>query len=99
MEAAALKLTAEQRERLQKRRGQDPEAFYPPRARAERIDGYVSVALLLNAEGFVLEAEVLRESPPDMGFGLAALDTTKTWEFDNPFRQLVRTEVIVAFQP
>lgn len=99
MDPLPLRLTAEQGEKLHRIRGEEPAAFYPAKARDERVDGYVSVELVLNETGSVLEARVIRESPAGMGFGLAALDTTKTWEFDNPFKRLVVTEVVVAFQP
>jgi len=49
----------------------------------------VVVDMLLNAEGQVLEAEVAAESPAGFGFGLAALDTAKTFEFYNTFRRRV----------
>jgi hypothetical protein len=45
------------------------------------------------------EAQVVSESPPDAGFGLAALDTAKTFEFENPFRQSVLLLVTIQFEP
>jgi len=80
-------------------RGQLPQDFYPPDAKAQGIDGLAIVDLLLNAEGAVLEAALVSESPPDQGFGLAALDTAKTYEFDNTFRRLVLMKVTIEFLP
>ena len=47
----------------------------------------------------MLEARVLTESPPDEGFGLAALDTAKTYEFANPLNRLVLFALTVEFAP
>ncbi len=49
----ALRLSAAQAERLRRIRGREPDAFYPAKAKEERIDGYASVELLLNEGGFV----------------------------------------------
>ena len=57
------------------------------------------VDLLINAEGFVVEASVLAEQPTGRGFGLAALDVAKTYEFDNGLRRLVLMEMGVSFLP
>jgi hypothetical protein len=57
------------------------------------------VDLLLNEAGQVLEAQVISESPRDMGFGLAALDTAKTFEFHNPLQKLVLLTVTIEFEP
>ncbi len=72
---------------------------YPAAARRDAVDGIVLVDLLLNIEGQVLEAQVIAESPPGFGFGLAALDTAKTFEFINPFRSQVLLSKEVAFLP
>ena len=86
-------------EKLRRRRGDEPEAHYPAAARAAGLDGLVTVDLLITAEGFVQEAQVVTESPLDAGFGLAALDVVKTWEFDNDLKQLVLMVVRVPFLP
>lgn len=85
--------------RLRRRRGDEPEAHYPPAARAAAIDGLVTVDLLITPEGYVQEAQVVTESPADQGFGLAALDVVKTWEFDNDLKRLVLVVVSVSFLP
>lgn len=83
----ALRLTEKQKEQLELLRGDDAFDHYPQRAKRDAIDGVASVDMLLNAEGQVLEAEIIAESPPGFGFGLAALDTAKTFEFRNTYRR------------
>ena len=95
----ALRLAGEQVAQLVLLRGDSAFAHYPPRAKSEGLDAVVIVDLLLNAEGQVLEAQVVSESPPGKGFGLAALDTAKTFEFSNPFRRQVLVAWSVAFLP
>jgi hypothetical protein len=57
------------------------------------------VDLLINAEGFVLEAQVISESPTGEGFGLAALDVVKTYEYFNDLKRQVLMAVTVSFLP
>jgi hypothetical protein len=59
----------------------------------------VIVDLLLNEAGQVLEAQVLNESPRGHGFGLAALDVAKTYEFANPLGRLVLFSLTIEFVP
>lgn len=80
-------------------RGDAPAQHYPPAARAQGIDGQVTVDLLINESGQVVEAQVLNESPAGYGFGLAALDTAKTYEFENRLGKLVLMSLSVQFQP
>ncbi len=80
-------------------RGDSPQQHYPEAARKAGYDGSAIVDLLLNESGQVLEAQVVSESPKDMGFGLAALDTAKTFEFDNPLKKLVLLTVTIEFEP
>lgn len=95
----ALRVQGAQVSKLRRRRGDEPEQHYPAQARAQGIDGLVMVDLLITIEGFVQEAQVVSESPADAGFGLAALDVVKTWEFDNDLRRLVLLTVSVSFLP
>jgi TonB family protein len=97
--AGALRVTGAQTTKLRLLRSHPATEFYPAEARRDGLDGIVTVDLLINAEGLVVEAEVLMESPPNRGFGLAALDVAKTYEFDNTFRRLVLMSMIVQFQP
>jgi TonB family protein len=95
----ALRITGEQAAQLELLRGDSAFAHYPPKAKSEGLDAVVIVDLLLNPEGQVLEAQVVSESPPGKGFGLAALDTAKTFEFANPFRRQVLVAWSVEFLP
>lgn len=95
----AIRLEPGQGRELRRLRGRDPQDFYPEEARRKRLDGHVIVDLLINEDGQVLEAQVVSETPPDEGFALAALDVAKTFEFDNPLKQLVLMEVMVSFLP
>jgi len=69
----ALRLQGNQTTQLRWLRGDSLEQHYPKAARAAGLDGIVTVDLLVNEAGYVLEAQVIGESPPDAGFGLAAL--------------------------
>jgi TonB family protein len=97
--AAALRVTGAQTARIRLLRSHPVSQYYPAEAKRDGLDGIVTVDVLINAEGLVLEAEVLTESPPNRGFGIAALDVAKTYEFDNTFRRLVLMSMTVQFQP
>ncbi len=93
------RLEGSQVTRLRYLRGEPPEKFYPPGARREGIDGAVIVDLLINEGGMVVEAQVISESPPGRGFGLATLDTAKTYEFENTVGKLVLMSLVIEFLP
>jgi TonB family protein len=95
----ALRVQGAMVSKLRRRRGDEPEAHYPAQARADGIDGLVTVDLLITPEGYVQEAQVVTESPARQGFGLAALDVVKTWEFNNDLQRLVLLLVSVSFLP
>ncbi len=95
----ALRLEGEQAEALRLLRGDTPEQHFPRAARQAALDGVVVVDVLLNESGQVLEAQVLNEQPRGHGFGLAALDTVKTFEFENPYRRWLLVALTVEFLP
>jgi TonB family protein len=95
----ALRVEGAQTARVQWRRGEAAEKFYPPEARRKGLDGIVTVDLLINTEGYVVEAQVISESPGGEGFGLAALDLVKTYEYFNGFKRQVLMAVTVEFLP
>jgi TonB family protein len=95
----ALRVEGARTARLELRRSQPAEKFYPAEARRKGLDGIVTVDLLINPEGYVVEAQVISESPAGEGFGLAALDLVKTYEYLNGFRRLVLMAVTVEFLP
>ncbi len=74
-------------ERFKLLRGETAAQHYPPDAKKAGLKGTVKVDLLLNDMGQVLEAQVISESPRGKGFGLAALDAAKTFEFANPLQR------------
>jgi TonB family protein len=94
-----VRLTGEAASRMELLRGDSPQQHYPEGPRKAGYDGSAVVDLLLNEAGQVLEAQVISESPRDMGFGLAALDTAKTFEFHNPLQKLVLLTVTIEFEP
>ena len=95
----AVRLEGSQVERVRWLRGEPPAKFYPAEAKREGLDGTVVVDLLINQDGLVLEAQVISESPPGHGFGIAALDAAKTYEFDNTLKKLVLMSLVVQFLP
>ncbi len=97
--AGALRLEGKATEQIRFLRGAAPEKFYPAKARSEGIDGAVLVDLLINDAGQVQEALVLSESPLGEGFGLAALDAVKTYEFENSLKRAVLMTLLVQFLP
>lgn len=80
-------------------RGDSPDKHYPAGARQAALDGFVVVDVMVNEAGQVLEAQVIRESPEGQGFGIAALDTAKTFEFENPLRRWVVFTLNIEFLP
>lgn len=95
----ARRVKGEEAAKVRFLRGRSPSLFFPPKAKEAGIDGRVNVDLLVNEKGLVVEAQVIDESPPGMGFGLAALDAVRSYEFENPFRQLVLLTLQVQFEP
>jgi TonB family protein len=95
----AVRLVGANVAQVRLQRGDKPEQHYPPDARREGLDGIVIVDLLINIEGQVQEAEVLSESPPGHGFGIAALDTARTYEFENRLKQPVLMAITIQFTP
>lgn len=95
----AVRVTGEQLEGFRLLRGDAPEKHYPAAARQAALDGVVVVDVLLNELGRVLEAQVVSEAPRNAGFGLAALDTAKTFEFENPLQRWVVLSLTIEFAP
>lgn len=95
----AKRLTGDDVLRLELLRGDSPQKHYPAAARKAALDGSVVVDLYVNEAGQVLEAQVLSESPRGHGFGLAALDTAKTFEFANPFGSRLLIAYTIEFLP
>lgn len=95
----ALRVQGDDLEQLRVLRGDAPEKHYPAEARRAGVDGLVTVDVMINEAGQVLEAQVLSESPRGQGFGIAALDTAKSLEFENPLRRWVVFTLTIEFLP
>jgi TonB family protein len=95
----AIRITGTQLQGFRLLRGDSPEQHYPAAARQRALDASVVVDLLLNEMGQVLEAQVVSEAADEAGFGLAALDTAKTFEFENPLKRWVLLSVTIEFAP
>lgn len=95
----AIRVTGKDAERFKLKSGDTPEQHFPAAAKKEGWDAIVSVDLLLNERGEVLEAQIIRESPSGLGFGLAALDTAKTHVYENPLKKLVLMSIDITFLP
>jgi len=59
---------------------------YPRQARRAGTGGRVEVDFLVDAQGRVSDARVLREIPQDLSFGKAALKAIQKWQFE-PYRR------------
>lgn len=53
---------------------------YPRNAKQARIEGFVTMAVIINPDGTVSNAEVMEANPPRI-FDQAALDAIKRWKF------------------
>lgn len=95
----ALRLQGEQVNLLRFQRGDEPAKHFPAAAKKAALDGVVIVDVMLNEAGRVLEAQVISESPRGHGFGLAALDLVKTFEYENPLRRWVLVSLTIEFLP
>ena len=54
---------------------------YPPAALAAGFEGVVSVAAVINSDGSVGAIEVIEDGKPHLGFGDAAIQAVKNWQF------------------
>lgn len=55
---------------------------YPEKALYKAVDGDVTVAVTIDGEGEATAVQVLEETPRDMGFGEAAVDSVSDWVFE-----------------
>jgi len=58
----------------------DMEAAYPPGASANDVGGYVQMGCLVTAGGLLTSCTIVEETPPDMGFGEAALSLASKYK-------------------
>jgi TonB family protein len=71
----------------------DVRPIYPPIAQSARVQGVVIVETLIDANGQVVEARVLRSIPL---LDQAALDAVKQWEFEQPLVNGVPGPVVMT---
>ena len=58
--------------------------FYPAQARRAGIEGFVDIAVTLDAAGRATDTEILTEFPLGVGFGAAASTTAHEMTYSNP---------------
>ncbi len=54
---------------------------YPEAARRAGVQGQVILQAVINADGSVGSVQVLRETPPRIGFGAAAMEAVSKWRY------------------
>jgi len=77
----------------------DPDAFYPPMAKAEKVEGYAIVEVDLDKLGQLVDARVLKVEPADPRFGFAdaALEVARRSQFANSTQQVSSMRFMVKF--
>ena len=73
------------------------EKFYPEDAEKRGVEGLVNVAVTLSTEGRATDAQILSETPPDMGFGAAASSLAYSMTYSNPTGAAVVFRFAVRF--
>jgi bla regulator protein blaR1 len=72
--------------------------YYPPRAQQMGLDGSVKISIRLDAEAHLLDTQILDEAPMDVGFGAAAAQLVRTYQFANPTGQPGEIQLVVKFE-
>ena len=77
----------------------DPDAFYPPVAKAEKMEGYAIVEVDLDKLGQLVDARVLKVEPADprYGFADAALEIARRNQYANSTQQVSSMKFMVKF--
>lgn len=55
---------------------------YPPIARVARREGHVILTAIIETDGSVSEATVVRVDPPDYGFAASAIEAVLQWQYE-----------------
>jgi len=71
--------------------------YYPAEARDRGVEGFVDLAVTLDAQGRATDTMILSEDPPDMGFGAAASTLAHTMGYSNPTGHPVQLTFRVKF--
>jgi TonB family protein len=80
--------------------GDHSEKNYPVTAKRHGINGLVRVGVTIDAEGRLIDAQVLSEYPTDKdwGFGAAALNMARTMRFSNPSGRTAQLKYFAKFE-
>ena len=73
------------------------EKFYPPEAARRGIEGFVIIAISLDAAGRPNGTLILDEHPLDAGFGAAASALVHTFKYSNPSKKPTQLSIKVKF--
>jgi TonB family protein len=71
--------------------------FYPAALRHNNVEGYVVMKLAIDRTGRVTAADVVKETPAGSGLGLAAVNATRTFQFNNTLAEPVIKTMQVRF--
>jgi TonB family protein len=71
--------------------------YYPATLRKNGVEGYVVMRVIIDRTGRVTDANVVTEKPADLGFGAAAVDAARTFQFDNTLARPVIKTLQVKF--
>jgi TonB family protein len=77
--------------------GQPMGQFYPAALRKQRLEGYVVMKLAVDRSGHVTDADVVKENPAGVGFGAAAVNAARTFQFNNTLARPVIKTIQVKF--
>ena len=72
---------------------------YPPQAYYEGLTGVAAAELTIDDDGAVQQVRLISESPLDMGFGAAALESVKDWTFPQGREGRYRVRVVFVPEP
>jgi TonB family protein len=77
----------------------DPDNYYPPLAKQEKVSGYAVVEVAVDPSGKVVNAVVLEEQPADprYGFGAAAMRVAQNNQYQNPNAEVSTMKFKVKF--
>ncbi len=71
--------------------------YYPAEARRASIEGFVDIAVTLDAAGRPTDTEILTEYPADVGFGAAASALVHDLKYSNPTGHPAQVTIRINF--
>jgi TonB family protein len=72
--------------------------YYPGEAKRKGIDGRVKITIRLDSGAHLTSTQILEEAPAGMGFGDAAAQIVRTYEFANPAGAAREFDLVVNFE-